>query len=47
MRFFGQYTQQEIADRIGVTQMQVSRLLSGLLRRLRADLEGSATTRTG
>lgn len=41
MRFFAQCTQQEIADEIGVTQMQVSRLLSGLLRRLRAELEGS------
>ncbi|MFL6055880.1 MAG: sigma-70 family RNA polymerase sigma factor [Actinoallomurus sp.] len=38
MRFFGDCTQQEIADEIGVTQMQVSRLLSGLLGRLRADL---------
>jgi RNA polymerase sigma-B factor len=39
LRFFGQRTQQEIADDIGVTQMQVSRLLSGLLRRLRTSLE--------
>ncbi len=41
MRFFAQCTQQEIADEIGVTQMQVSRLLSGLLLRLRADLEAA------
>lgn len=39
LRFIGQRTQQEIADDIGVTQMQVSRLLAGLLRRLRSDLE--------
>ncbi len=39
MRFFGQRTQQEIADEIGVTQMQVSRLLSTLLERLRCELE--------
>lgn len=45
MRFFGQYTQQEIADRIGVTQMQVSRLLSSIMRRLRSDLEGPPKTR--
>jgi RNA polymerase sigma-B factor len=42
MRFFAQCTQQEIADEIGVTQMQVSRLLSSLLRRLRIDLEAGA-----
>jgi RNA polymerase sigma-B factor len=36
LRFYGGATQQEIANRIGVTQMQVSRLLSQLLRRLRA-----------
>ena len=41
MRFVGQYTQQEIADQLGVTQMQVSRLLGSLLRRLRCDLDGS------
>jgi RNA polymerase sigma-B factor len=35
MRFSGDATQQQIADRIGVTQMQVSRLLSQLLHRLR------------
>jgi RNA polymerase sigma-B factor len=36
LRFYGGATQQQIADRIGVTQMQVSRLLSQLLTRLRA-----------
>ena len=42
LRFFGQLTQQEIADDIGVTQMQVSRLLSSLMGRLRAELETTA-----
>jgi RNA polymerase sigma-B factor len=39
MRFFGDCTQQEIADQIGVTQMQVSRLLSNVLARLRDELD--------
>ena len=38
MRFFEDLTQQEIADRIGVTQMQVSRLLSRILSDLHEDL---------
>jgi RNA polymerase sigma-B factor len=38
MRFFEQRTQQEIADDIGVTQMQVSRLLSRIMRDLRDEL---------
>jgi RNA polymerase sigma-B factor len=41
LRFFKGCTQQEIADDIGVTQMQISRLLSGLMERMRAQLEGS------
>jgi RNA polymerase sigma-B factor len=47
MRFFGQHTQQEIADEIGVTQMQVSRLLSTLLQRLRCELERRPWPETG
>jgi len=38
LRFFGECTQQEIADDIGVTQMQVSRLLDSIYRRLRQEL---------
>ena len=38
LRFFEECTQQEIADDIAVTQMQVSRLLTRILRDLRADL---------
>lgn len=36
LRFYSGCTQQQIAERIGVTQMQVSRLLSAVLDRLRA-----------
>ena len=43
MRFFADRTQKEIGEEIGVTQMQVSRLLSGLLARLREELEASAS----
>lgn len=42
LRFFEDRTQQEIADEIGVTQMQVSRLLSRILRDLRQDLAHEA-----
>ncbi|GAA2137759.1 SigB/SigF/SigG family RNA polymerase sigma factor [Nocardioides koreensis] len=39
LRFFGDCTQAEIGAEIGVTQMQVSRLLNRLLARLRERLE--------
>ena len=38
MRFYEEMTQQEIAERLGVSQMQVSRLLSRVLTRLRQKL---------
>jgi RNA polymerase sigma-B factor len=47
MRFFEECTQQEIADEIGVTQMQVSRLLGRIMRDLHTQLtEESADTLT-
>ena len=39
MRFFESMTQSQIAERIGVSQMQVSRILANTLRRLRDQLE--------
>ncbi|QIX27568.1 sigma-70 family RNA polymerase sigma factor [Nocardioides sp. JQ2195] len=39
LRFFEELTQQEIANEFGVTQTQVSRLLSRVLRDLRCSLE--------
>ncbi len=38
LRFFEGWTQEQIAQDIGVTQMQVSRLLSRILKDLRAEL---------
>jgi RNA polymerase sigma-B factor len=39
MRFFGNMTQTQIAQKIGISQMHVSRLLAKTLRQLRAGLE--------
>lgn len=42
-RFVDDLTQQEIADLLGISQMQVSRRISALLARLRATAEGATT----
>jgi RNA polymerase sigma-B factor len=42
LRFFEDRTQEEIGARLGVTQMQVSRLLSRILRDLRSALGTAA-----
>jgi len=39
LRFFANLTQSQIADKVGVSQMHVSRLLSQTLRRLRRELQ--------
>ena len=41
LRFFGERSQSEIAERIGVSQMQVSRLLRRALARLRTEIGDS------
>ena len=38
MRFYGEMTQTQIAERIGLSQMHVSRLLTRILKRLRAEV---------
>lgn len=46
MRYFGDLTQAEIGERLGISQMQVSRLITASLKRLRQrmlDLGGSAS----
>ena len=40
LRFFGDMTQAQIAERLGVSQMHVSRLLSRTLSQLRDELVG-------
>jgi RNA polymerase sigma-B factor len=40
LRFYGSLTQTQIADRIGISQMHVSRILSRTLSELRAELNG-------
>lgn len=42
LRFFKDYTQEEIARAVGVTQVHVSRLISSILAQLRTVLDGSA-----
>jgi len=42
MRFFGDMTQSQIADQLGISQMHVSRLLSQTLGSLRAALADAA-----
>ncbi|MBI4943813.1 MAG: SigB/SigF/SigG family RNA polymerase sigma factor [Actinobacteria bacterium] len=41
LRYFSGWTQQQIAEDVGVTQMQVSRLITKALRRLREGLEAA------
>jgi RNA polymerase sigma-B factor len=45
LRFFGELTQTQIAERIGISQMHVSRLLSRTLKRLRTELLEDPTER--
>jgi RNA polymerase sigma-B factor len=44
LRFFKDWTQEQIAADLGVTQMQVSRLLARILRDLREAVQGDAKT---
>jgi RNA polymerase sigma-B factor len=47
LRFLEDRTQQEIADELGITQMQVSRLLSRIMREVRCALDEESEPRTG
>jgi RNA polymerase sigma-B factor len=42
LRFFEELTQQQIGEQVGVTQMQVSRLITRTLNRLREDLAAAS-----
>ena len=42
LRYFDDLTQSEIADRLGISQMHVSRLLRAALDSLRRELEPAA-----
>ena len=44
LRFFEGLTQREIGERYGITQMQISRVLSRILRELRTSIEGDDAT---
>jgi RNA polymerase sigma-B factor len=47
MRFYGNLTQEEIATRMGISQMHVSRLQARALARLRKQIDGMAGTLPG
>ena len=42
LRFYGNLTQSQIADQIGISQMHVSRLLTKALTKLRGQLDGDS-----
>ncbi len=44
LRFFWDWTQEQIAQDVGVTQMQVSRILSRTMKQLRAHLDDASAT---
>ena len=46
LRFYGELTQSEIAKRIGVSQMQVSRILRGAVERMREHADAQPTPAT-
>jgi RNA polymerase sigma-B factor len=46
LRFVDGLTQSEIAARLGVSQMQISRLLAASLRRLRSNIDARESTRS-
>ena len=47
LRFYRGWTQQQIGDDVGVSQMQVSRVLARIYSQLRAVITGSAASRPG